>query len=96
MPLVRLADSTGGSARLLTQIGGTRIPEYTAWPAQKLLATAPVVGVALGSCTGQGAVKVLSSHFPLLVREQAQVMAAGAYVVRQAHGFEVDENELGG
>ncbi len=96
MPLVRLVDSAGGSVKLLMQIGGTKIPEYTSWPAQDLLNTVPVVGVALGACAGQGAIKVLSSHFSVLVREQAQVMAAGPHVVRQAYGVEVDKNDLGG
>jgi acetyl-CoA carboxylase carboxyltransferase component len=96
MPLVRLVDSAGGSVKLLMQIGGTKIPEYTTWPTQELLQTVPVVGVALGACVGQGAIKVLSSHFSVLVREQAQVMAAGPHVVRQAYGVEVDKNALGG
>ena len=96
MPLVRLVDSAGGSVKLLMQIGGTKIPEYTTWPANDLLKTVPVVGVALGACAGQGAIKVLSSHFSVLVREQAQVMAAGPHVVRQAYGVEVDKNDLGG
>lgn len=96
MPLVRLVDSAGGSVKLLMQIGGTKIPEYTTWPANELLKTVPVVGVALGACVGQGAIKVLSSHFSVLVRDQAQVMAAGPHVVRQAYGVEVDKNELGG
>jgi len=96
MPLVRLVDSAGGSVKLLLQIGGTKIPEYPSWPAQELLKTVPVVGVALGSCAGQGAIKVLSSHFSVMVREQAQVMAAGPHVVRQAYAQDVDKNELGG
>ena len=96
MPLVRLVDSAGGSVKLLMQIGGTKIPEYPSWPAQELLNTVPVVGVALGACVGQGAVKVLSSHFSVMVREQAQVMAAGPHVVRQAYAQEVDKNDLGG
>ncbi|PUE07972.1 acyl-CoA carboxylase subunit beta [Limnohabitans sp. T6-20] len=96
MPLVRLVDSAGGSVKLLMQIGGTKIPEYPSWPAQELLKTVPVVGVALGACVGQGAVKVLSSHFSVMVRDQAQVMAAGPHVVRQAYAQEVDKNDLGG
>ena len=39
---------------------------------------------------------MLSSHFSVLVREQAQVMAAGPHVVRQAYGQDVDKNDLGG
>jgi len=96
MPIIRLVDSAGGSVKLLMQIGGTKIPEYPSWPANELLKTVPVVGVALGSCAGQGAIKVLSSHFSVMVRDQAQVMAAGPHVVRQAYGQEVDKNDLGG
>jgi len=55
-----------------------------------------VVGVALGACAGQGAIKVLSSHFSVMVREQAQVMAAGPHVVRQAYAQDIDKNDLGG
>ena len=78
------------------QIGGTKIPEYPSWPANELLKTVPVVGVALGACAGQGAIKVLSSHFSVMVREQAQVMAAGPHVVKQAYSQDIDKNELGG
>lgn len=96
MPLVRLVDSAGGSVKLLMQLGGTKIPEYVSWPSEELLKTVPVVGVALGACAGQGAIKVLFSHFSVMVRGQAQVMAAGPHVVRQAYGVEIDKNELGG
>lgn len=96
LPLIRLVDSAGGSVKLLMQIGGTKIPEYPSWPANALLDTVPVAAVALGACVGQGAVKVLSSHFSVMVREQAQVMAAGPHVVQQAYGQTIDKNELGG
>lgn len=96
MPLVRFVDSAGGSVKLLMQLGGTKIPEYPTWPAQDLLRTVPVVGVALGACVGLGALKVLTSHFSVMVRDQAQVMAAGPHVVRQAYAQEIDKNALGG
>ena len=96
MPIVRLVDSAGGSVKLLMQLGGTKIPEYPSWPSEDLLHTVPVVGVALGACVGLGALKVLSSHFSVMVRDQSQVMAAGPYVVRQAYGTDIDKNELGG
>lgn len=96
MPLIRLVDSAGGSVKLLMQLGGTKIPEYPSWPANALLDTVPVAAVALGACVGQGAVKVLSSHFSVMVREQAQVMAAGPHVVQQAYGQTIDKNDLGG
>ena len=96
MPLVRLVDSAGGSVKLLMQLGGTKIPGYPTWPVNELLKTVPVVGVALGSCAGLGAIKVVSAHFSVMVRGQAQVMAAGPHVVRQAYGVEIDKDELGG
>jgi acetyl-CoA carboxylase carboxyltransferase component len=41
-------------------------------------------------------VKVLMSHFSVMVRDQAQVFAAGPPVVKQAYGIEIDKNDLGG
>lgn len=96
MPLVRLVDSAGGSVRLLQQMQATRIPGYAQWPSAELMGAVPVVGVALGACAGLGAIKVLSSHFSVMVRGQAQVFAAGPPVVKQAYGVDIDKNELGG
>jgi acetyl-CoA carboxylase carboxyltransferase component len=96
MPLIRLVDTAGGSVKILEQAGASKIPEYTTWPSVKLMTEVPVVGVALGACAGLGAVKVLSSHFSVMVRDQAQVFAAGPPVVKQAFGIDVDKNDLGG
>jgi acetyl-CoA carboxylase carboxyltransferase component len=96
MPLIRLVDTAGGSVKLLEQQGSSKIPGYPNWPVVELLRTVPVVGVALGSCAGLGAIKVLMTHFSVMVREQAQVFAAGPPVVKQAYGIEIDKNELGG
>jgi acetyl-CoA carboxylase carboxyltransferase component len=78
------------------RIGGTEIPEHTTSPMPGLLQAVPVVGVAPGACAGQGAIKALSSHFSVLVREQARLMAAGPPGVRRAYGAEVDKNDLRG
>jgi acetyl-CoA carboxylase carboxyltransferase component len=96
MPLVRLVDSAGGSVRLLQQMQATKIPGYAQWPSGELMHAIPVVGVALGACAGLGAIKVLSSHFSVMVRDQAQVFAAGPPVVKQAYGVDIDKNDLGG
>jgi acetyl-CoA carboxylase carboxyltransferase component len=96
LPIVRLVDSAGGSVRLLKQTGSTKIPGYPTWPGVELLRTVPVIGAALGSCAGLGAVKVLLSHFSVMVRDQAQVFAAGPPVVKQAYGTDIDKNDLGG
>lgn len=96
MPIVRLVDTAGGSVKLLHQMAAAKIPGYANWPGVELLKTVPVVGVALGACAGLGAVKVLLSHFSVMVRDQAQVFAAGPPVVKQAYGIDVDKNALGG
>ncbi len=96
MPLVRLVDTAGGSVKLLEQSGSAKIPGYPNWPVVELLRQVPVVGVALGACAGLGAIKVLMSHFSVMVKDQAQVFAAGPPVVKQAYGIDIDKNELGG
>jgi acetyl-CoA carboxylase carboxyltransferase component len=96
MPLVRLVDTAGGSVKLLDQAQSTKIPGYPTWPVVPLLHTVPVVGVAMGSCAGLGAIKVLASHFSIMVRDTSQVFAAGPPVVKQAYGIDIDKNDLGG
>jgi acetyl-CoA carboxylase carboxyltransferase component len=95
-PLVRLVDTAGGSVKLLDQQQATKIPGYNNWPVVPLLDTVPVVGVAMGSCAGLGAFKVLASHFSIMVRDTSQVFAAGPPVVKQAFGVDIDKNSLGG
>jgi len=96
MPLIRLVDSAGGSVKLLRQMQATKIPEYPQWPSIELLDIVPVVGVAMGACAGLGALKVLSSHFSVMVRDTSQVFAAGPPVVKQAYGIDIHKNDLGG
>jgi len=96
LPIIRLVDTAGGSVKLLEQSGHSKIPGYPNWPVVDLLKTVPVVGVALGACAGLGAIKVLMSHFSVMVRDQAQVFAAGPPVVKQAYGIDIHKNDLGG
>jgi acetyl-CoA carboxylase carboxyltransferase component len=96
MPLIRLVDTAGGSVKLIKKMGYSKIPGYANWPVAELLRNVPVCGVALGSCAGLGAVKVLMSHFSVMVRDQAQVFAAGPPVVKQAYGIDIEKNVLGG
>jgi acetyl-CoA carboxylase carboxyltransferase component len=95
-PLVRLVDTAGGSVKLLDQNQTTRFPDYSKWPVVPLLESVPVVGVAMGSCAGLGALKVIASHFSIMVRDTSQVFAAGPPVVKQAFGIDIDKNDLGG
>jgi acetyl-CoA carboxylase carboxyltransferase component len=96
LPLIRLVDTAGGSVRLLEKSGSTKIPGYPSWPVMQLLGLVPVVGVALGSCAGLGAVKVCMSHFSVMVKGTSQVFAAGPPVVKAAFGRDIDKEELGG
>jgi len=96
MPLVRMVDTAGGSVKILDKTKSTKIPGYPTWPVVPLLSTAPVVGIAMGACAGLGAVKVLASHFSVMVNTTSQVFAAGPPVVKQAFGVDVDKEDLGG
>ena len=96
MPLIRLVDTAGGSVRLLEKSGFTKIPGYPSWPMIQLLGTVPVIGVALGSCAGLGALKVCASHFSVMVKGTSQVFAAGPPVVKAAFGQDIDKEDLGG
>lgn len=96
MPLVRFVDSAGGSVRLLEQARRTKIPGYPSLPGTALMGVAPVASVAFGACVGLGAVRAIGAHFSVMVKDQAQVFAAGPPVVKQGLGHDVTKEELGG
>lgn len=96
MPLIRLVETAGGSVKLLEKKQSTKIPGYSTWPAVPLLRSCPVVGVAMGPCAGLGALKVMTSHFSIMVRGSSQVFAGGPPVVKQALDLDVDKEALGG
>lgn len=98
MPIVRLVDGTGGggSVRTLESKGFTYVPALPGWHILDAnLTRVPVVGLALGSVAGLGAARVAASHYSLMVRETAQIFAAGPPVVAHA-GQTVTKEELGG
>lgn len=96
MPLVRFVDSAGGSVKILEQSGRTKIPGYALWPSTALVGAVPVASVAFGSCVGLGAVRAIAAHFSVMVKNQAQVFAAGPPVVKQGLGQDITKEELGG
>ncbi len=96
LPLVRLVDTAGGSVKLLDKDQATKLPGYPTWPHAQMMGEVPMVGVALGACAGLGAIKVCGGHFSVMVKEQAQVFAAGPFVVKEGIGVEVDKESLGG
>lgn len=96
LPLIRLVDSAGGSVKLLKQSGHTKIPGYSLLPGPFMLGVVPVVGIALGACAGLGAVRAATAHFSIMVRGKSQVFAGGPPVVKQALGYDIDKESLGG
>jgi acetyl-CoA carboxylase carboxyltransferase component len=99
IPMVRLVDGTGGggSVKTIEQIGRTYVPANPAWDTiTAMMGEVPVVGACLGPVAGLGAVRVVTSHFSLMVRGSSQLFVAGPPVVERGVGEKVSKEELGG
>ena len=99
MPMVRLVDGTGGggSVKTIEQIGRTYVPANPAWDTiTAMLGEVPVVGACLGPVAGLGAVRVVTSHFSVMVRGSSQLFVAGPPVVERGVGEKVSKEQLGG
>ena len=99
MPMVRLVDGTGGggSVKTIEQIGRTYVPANPAWDTiTAILGEVPVIGACLGPVAGLGAVRVVTSHFSLMVRDTSQLFVAGPPVVERGVGEKVSKEDLGG
>ena len=99
MPMVRLVDGTGGggSVKTIEQIGRTYVPANPAWDTiTAMLGEVPVIGACLGPVAGLGAVRVVTSHFSLMVRGSSQLFVAGPPVVERGVGEKVSKEQLGG
>ena len=99
VPLVRLVDGTGGggSVKTLETMGFSYVPPLPGFDLSvENLSRVPVVAAALGPCAGLGAVRVVLSHFSVIVRGSAQLFVAGPPVVAAAMGESPDKETLGG
>ncbi len=99
MPMIRLVDGTGGggSVKTIEQIGRTYVPANPAWDTiTAMLGEVPVVGACLGPVAGLGAVRVVTSHFSVMVRGSSQLFVAGPPVVERGVGEKVSKEQLGG
>lgn len=99
VPVIRLLDGTGGggSVKSLEDFGRTYVPFNPGWDAMvALLSEVPVVTAALGPVAGLGAVRLVTSHVSVMVRELSQVFVAGPAVVDAGMGETVDKEALGG
>ena len=98
LPIIRLIEGTGGggSVKTIETTGYTYLPNLIGWDhAIANLATVPVVALGLGPVAGLGAARLVTSHYSLLVKEQAQMFVAGPPVVAAA-GEKLTKEELGG
>jgi len=99
IPMVRLVDGTGGggSVKTIEHIGRTYVPANPAWDTiTAMLGEVPVVGACLGPVAGLGAVRVVTSHFSLMVRGSSQLFVAGPPVVERGVGEKLSKEQLGG
>jgi len=99
IPLVRLVDGTGGggSVKTLEKLRATYVPAIPGLQTSvDLLGLVPVVGAAMGSVAGLGAMRVAASHFRVMVRGSSQVFVAGPPVVERGVNERVTKEELGG
>jgi acetyl-CoA carboxylase carboxyltransferase component len=99
LPMIRLVDGTGGggSVKTIETMGRTYVPPLPGWDMSvALLSETPVVGACLGSVAGIGAVRVVNSHFSLMVKGTSQLFVAGPPVVERSIGEKVDKEALGG
>ncbi|MEW6209149.1 MAG: carboxyl transferase domain-containing protein [Acidobacteriota bacterium] len=99
LPIIRLVDGTGGggSVKTIEMTGRTYVPANPAWDTVvALMSEVPVVGACMGSVAGLGAVRVVTSHFSLMVRGTSQLFVAGPPVVERGIGERVPKEQLGG
>lgn len=99
LPMVRLVDGTGGggSVKSLEMMGYTYVPANPSWDTVvDLVGEVPVVAACLGPVAGLGAVRVVTSHFSVMVRGVSQLFIAGPPVVERGVGEKVTKEELGG
>ena len=72
------------------------VPARAASGASRTCARVPVVAAALGPVAGLGALRVVASHFSVMVKGTSQLFVAGPPVVAAAMGESPDKEELGG
>lgn len=98
VPYVRLLDAAGGSVRSFEELGRTYLPDGNDGAAidVQLLRTSPVVSAVLGSVAGLPAVNACIAHFNVMVKGMSQLFPGGPPVVKQALGYDITKEELGG
>lgn len=97
IPLVNLIDGAGGSVTTIQRRGHAVFPGVHGFERSvALMAQVPVVSAVLGTAAGGPAGRAILSHFTVMVKETAQVFAAGPPVVQRSLGQTITKQDLGG
>ena len=99
IPLVNLIDGTGGTVNTARARAITVVPGYGQDGCERsadLLGMVPVVCAVMGTTAGGPSMRAILSHWSIMVKDTAQIFAAGPPVVERAFGQKLDKNELGG
>jgi acetyl-CoA carboxylase carboxyltransferase component len=97
IPLVNLIDGAGGSVTSIERRGHAVFPGVHGFERSvELMGIVPVVSAVLGTAAGGPAGRAILSHFTVMVKETAQVFAAGPPVVERSLGQKITKEELGG
>lgn len=97
IPLVNLIDGAGGSVTSIERRGHAVFPGVHGFERSvDLMGIVPVVSAVLGTAAGGPAGRAILSHFTVMVKETAQVFAAGPPVVERSLGQKITKEELGG
>ncbi len=97
IPLVNLIDGSGGSVTSIHRRGHAVFPGVHGFEQSvALMAQVPVVSAVLGTAAGGPAGRAILSHFTVMVKDTAQVFAAGPPVVQRSLGQAITKEELGG
>jgi acetyl-CoA carboxylase carboxyltransferase component len=98
IPHIRLVDGQagGGSVKTIEHEGFSPMPGTDHFlAAAEQLGVSPSISLALGTVAGAGAVRVVLSHYSVIVRGTAQMMIGGPALVEQAGLGHTDREELG-
>jgi acetyl-CoA carboxylase carboxyltransferase component len=93
-----MLDAAGGSVRGFEEMGRTYLPDGNSYSYLEvdLLQAVPVVSAVLGSVAGLPAVNACLSHFNVMVKDISQLFPGGPPVVKEALGYDITKEELGG
>ncbi len=101
VPLIRFLEGGGARVSGSHKQRGRSGYDFTAPQTLNILAmqaihTVPVVCAALGPCAGYSAVRLVASHFSIMMRGTSQVFTGGPSLVKESLRIDMSKEELGG